>query len=140
MTSKGAISRYQVKEENNYIGYAAVIGAILSMFTVSYFTRRALFIGGHFFMGCLMFLTGYYVTRKHHDDALACICLFILLFQCTQGSGIFVYISEVCESDSVMGICLFILMFGLILQSLFATIILNSKLGVNGIFIVLGMI
>lgn len=39
----------------------AVIGAMLSYFTVSYFSRRVLFIGGHFIMGVLMFLTGYCV-------------------------------------------------------------------------------
>jgi len=61
MTSKGAISRYQVKQENSFIGYAAVVGAFISYFTVSYFTRRVLFIGGHFLMAILMFLTGFYV-------------------------------------------------------------------------------
>ena len=61
MTSKGAISRYQVKQENNFIGYAAVVGAMLSYFSVSFFSRRTLFIGGHFLMGVLMFATGFYV-------------------------------------------------------------------------------
>jgi hypothetical protein len=64
MTSKGAISRYQVKQENNFIGYAAVAGALLSVFSVSTFSRRTLFIGGHFLMGILMFLCGFYVQNK----------------------------------------------------------------------------
>lgn len=50
------------------------------------------------------------------------------------------YIAEICESDSVMGICLFILMFGLTVQSLFTTVLLNSKIGVAGMFIVLGLV
>jgi len=140
MTNKGAVSKYYVKQENNFIGYAAVVGAIMSYFTVSYFSRRALFIGGHLLMGILMFLTGYFVQIKQHDPALICILLFILIFQCTQGSALFVYIAEVCDSDSVMGLCLFILMFGLTLQSMFTTCLLNSKLGVTGMFFVLGII
>lgn len=99
-----------------------------------------LFCGGHFLMGILMFLTSFYVHHLNHDSALMCILLFIALFQCTQGSALFVYIAEVCESDSVMGICLFITMFGLTFQSLFATVLLNSKIGVAGCFCVLGFI
>ena len=118
----------------------AVVGAILSYFTTSYFSRRALFIGGHFFMGLLMFATGYFVQTKQHDPALICILLFIMIFQATQGSALFVYIAEICDSDSVMGLCLFILMFGLTLQSMFTTCLLNSKLGVNGMFFVLGIV
>jgi len=115
MTSKGAISKYQVKQENSFIGYVAVVGAFVSYWSVSMLTRRTLFCGGHFIMGILMFLTSFYVRNLNHDNALICILLFIALFQCTQGSAIFVYIAEVCESDSVMGICLFITMFGLTL-------------------------
>ena len=140
MTSRGAISRYQVKQENSFIGYTAVIGAMLSYFTVSYFSRRVLFIGGHFIMGVLMFLTGYCVQTKQHDPALSCILMFILIFQCTQGSALFVYIAEVSDSDSVMGMCLFVLMFGLTVQSMFTTCLLNSKLGVVGMFFVLGFV
>jgi len=80
MTSKGAYSRYIIKQENSFIGYAAVVGAILSYFSVSYFNRRTLFIGGHFLMCCLMFMTGIYVEGKHHDHALATILLFIIVF------------------------------------------------------------
>lgn len=50
------------------------------------------------------------------------------------------YIAEVCDSDSVMGLCLFIQMFGLTLQSMFTTCLLNSKLGVTGMFFVLGIV
>jgi hypothetical protein len=115
MTSKGAVSRYMIKQENNFIGYAAVMGALLSYFTVSYFSRRALFIGGHFCLCVLLFMTGNYVENKHHDHALACILVYIIVFQCTTGSAIFIYIAEICDSDSVMGLCLFVLMFGLTL-------------------------
>lgn len=50
------------------------------------------------------------------------------------------YIAEVSESDSVMGMCLFVLMFGLTVQSMFTTCLLNSKIGIVGMFFVLGFI
>jgi len=81
MTSKGAVSRYQVKQENNFIGYVAVAGAFLSYFSCSLLSRRMLFVGGHFIMCVLMFMTGNYVEGKHHDHALICILVFILVFQ-----------------------------------------------------------
>jgi len=115
MTGHGAYSRYIVKQENNFIGYSAVLGSVISYFTVAMFTRRALFVGGHFIMCILMFMCGFYIDQKRHDSALLCICLFILIFQCTQGSAMFIYVAEVVSSDSVMGMCLFTLMFGQLL-------------------------
>jgi hypothetical protein len=77
---KGAYSKYLIKQENNFIGYSALLGAILSFYTVSLFSRRALFVGGHFIMCVMMFLTGFYVDMKKHDLALMCILIFILVF------------------------------------------------------------
>ena len=138
ITLKGGYSKYLIKEENNFIGWSAVIGACMSYFTITLLSRRALFVGGHFIMCVLMFLTGFYVDMKKHDLALVCILLFIVVFQCTQGTAIFIYISEIVSSDSVMGLCLFAMMFGLTVQSMAFTQIMNSKLGVNGLFYVLG--
>ena len=115
-----------------------MIGACLSYFSITLLSRRALFIGGHFIMCVLMFLTGFYVDMKKHDLALVCILLFIIVFQCTQGTAIFIYISEIVSSDSVMGLCLFTMMFGLTVQSMAITFLMNSKLGVNGMFYMLG--
>lgn len=91
-------------------------------------------------MCVLMLLAGHFVESKMHDSALLCILFLLAIFQATQGSALFVYITEICDSDSVMGLCLFILMFGLTFQSMFTTCLLNSKLGVNGMFYVLGIV
>jgi len=140
LASKGSLSHYVVKQENNFIGWAAVVGAVCSYYTVSWMTRRALFVGGHFIMAVLMLMCGLYCDQKKHDLVLLCICLFVFVFQCTQGSAIFIYIAEVVSSDSVMGLCLFTLMFGLTTQSMSATYVFNSKLGINGMFYLLGAI
>jgi hypothetical protein len=118
----------------------AVLGAFLSYFSCSLLSRRVLFVGGHFIMCVLMFMTGNYVENKHHDHALGCILVFILVFQMSQGSALFIYIAEVSNGDSVMGMCLFCLMFGLTLQSFSTTFLLNSKIGVSGMFYILGFV
>lgn len=58
----GSRSRFDIKTENNFIGYCACIGAILSYYSVAFFKRKTLFVGGHFIMGALLFMSGYYIT------------------------------------------------------------------------------
>jgi len=45
-----------------------------------------------------------------------------------------IYIAEIARSDSVLGICLFCNMMGTTIQSLFSTLIMNSSLGIHGLF------
>jgi len=39
-----------------FVGAAGFVGAVLSNFTVAYFSRRALFLGGHVLMGIFLLL------------------------------------------------------------------------------------
>lgn len=71
---------------------------------------------------------------------LASIVIFIVVFQCTQGSGFWIYVSEIISSDSVMGVCLFIQMLCMTLQSMTTQLILSSGMGVTGLFMMLGFI
>ena len=48
--------------------------------------------------------------------------------------------AEVCTSDAVMGVCLFSLMFFMTLQAMTATYFMNTKLGIHGMFYVLGCV
>ena len=45
-----------------------------------------------------------------------------------------IYIAEVARSDSVLGICLFTNMLSTTIQSLTSTFIMNSSLGIHGLF------
>lgn len=105
--SLGARSRFDIKMENNMIGYAAVVGAILSYYSISLFSRKSLFVGGHFLMGVLLILSGFYIDTMKHDLLLLCICVYVIVFQLTTGSAFFIYVSEVVASDAVMGMCIF---------------------------------
>ena len=107
ITILGSRSRFDTKTENNFVGYASVIGAILSYYSVAFFKRKTLFVGGHFLMGTLLLMAGYYITTLKHDLSLLCICTYIIIFQMTTGSLFFIYVSEVAASDSVLGLCIF---------------------------------
>ena len=134
----GSRSKFDIKMENNFIGYAACVGAILSYYSVAWFKRKTLFVGGHFVMGALLLMSGYYITQLKHDLVLLCVCTYIIIFQMTTGSLFFIYVSEVVSSDAVMGLCIFTMQFCTTLQSMTTVWLLNSKLGTDGLFYVLG--
>lgn len=56
----------------------------------------------------------------------------------TTGSLFYIYVSEVVSSDAVLGLCIFTMQFCTTLQSMTTVWLLNSKLGVDGLFYVLG--
>jgi hypothetical protein len=80
ITMMGSRSRFSINTENNFLGYASVVGAILSYYSVSFFKRKTLFVGGHFIMGVLLMMAGYYIHTLKHDLCLLCIILYIITF------------------------------------------------------------
>jgi len=58
----------------------------------------------------------------------------LITFQATQGTIIFIYISEIVVSEAAMGLALFTLMICLTLQSMTGPLIMSSKLGIDGMF------
>jgi hypothetical protein len=79
----GGHSIFTTTQQTYYIGAAAFTGAMLSYYSVKIFSRRALFIGGHFLMAAMYFIGGYFIKVKQADLVLVCIVLFILVFQTT---------------------------------------------------------
>lgn len=140
MKRKGAQSSMTSLEDSYYIGFASLLGAILSYYTISMFTRRAIFVGGHFIMAALLFISAYFTQIKNVDLVLWTLCAFIIVFQATQGTVIFIYISEIVCSEAAMGLALFVLMICLTVQSMFGPLIYTSKLGIDGMFFALGLI
>jgi hypothetical protein len=55
-SSGGVKGYFTVTEAGYFIGLSGFIGALLGIFTVPYFTRRALLIGGHLLMGAFLLL------------------------------------------------------------------------------------
>lgn len=59
--ANGSHSRLSAKEDTYFIGGAAFLGSILSYYSIAIFSRRTIFIGGHFMMAALLTLTGYFI-------------------------------------------------------------------------------
>jgi len=64
LNQKGSAARLTSKQDSYFVGFASLMGAILSYYSVAIFSRRAIFIGGHFFMGVLLVMSGYYIHIK----------------------------------------------------------------------------
>ena len=76
----GALSRLSQKQETYYIGLTGIIGAILSYYSIGWFSRKAIFVGGHFFMGLFLFICGYLIDQRLEDLTLISLCLFVISF------------------------------------------------------------
>ena len=61
-----------------FLGTAGLLGAIVSLGTVSYFTRRALLVGGHIIMMILLTLVGVFTDINQPYLVLVAMCLFII--------------------------------------------------------------
>lgn len=86
-------------------------------------------------MSILLFMVAYFIDIKYSDGVLMSLCVFIIVYQASQGTAFWIYVPEVVSSDSVMGICLFTQMLQMNCQSVSTLYVLNSKIGVNGLFL-----
>jgi len=77
---KGSGAKLTAKQDMYFIGLSNFIGAILSYYSVSIFSRRTVFVGGHFFMGVLLFLTGYYIHIKQAELVLLSLSSYCIVF------------------------------------------------------------
>ena len=125
IAKKGAVSALTPSQQNLYIGLSGFTGAAFAGMTVSALSRRMIFIGGHVVMGFLLFLVALFIDLGDPNLTLMCICLFIVVFQCTNGGGFFLYVSEIA-SDTALGLSLMVLMSTLSLQSLTSLKIISS--------------
>jgi len=76
----GAISKLTAKQDTYFIGGATLIGSILSYYSIAIFSRRAIFIGGHFFMGALLVMSGYFISIKQAELVLLSLCCHIIIY------------------------------------------------------------
>ena len=84
----------------------SVVGAFLSYYAIRLLARKSILAGGHFLMGVLLFLMAYMTIKREEDMVLIFMCLFIITFQSSSGSLMYIYIAEICRSDSVLGACM----------------------------------
>lgn len=137
---KGAVAKLTAKQDVYFIGGATLLGSVLSYYSIAIFSRRAIFIGGHFFMAVLHFATGYWVHKKQAELVLLSMCTLIIVYQATQGSILLIYIAEISTSDAILGICVFTTMVCTTIQSMTSTMLMSGTLGIDGLFFSLGAI
>jgi hypothetical protein len=137
--TKGRAARLTSKQDSYFVGFASLTGAILSYYSVAIFSRRAIFIGGHFFMGVLLGMSGYYIHIDQPELVLLSFCSFVIVYQASQGSCLFIYIAEIVVNEVAMGLALFTLMLAMTIQSMFSTYLINSKMGLDFLFYSLGL-
>lgn len=71
------------KQDSYFVGFAGLTGAIVSYYSIAIFSRRAIFIGGHFFMGLLLVVSGYYIHMQQPELVLLSFCSFVVIYQST---------------------------------------------------------
>lgn len=77
---KGRSVRLTSKQDSYFVGFASLLGAILSYYSVAIFSRRSIFIGGHFFMGVLLIMSGYYIHINQPELVLLSFCTFVVVY------------------------------------------------------------
>ena len=127
------------REGTYLIGVFNFISSAVSLYSARAFTRRFLFIGGHFGMGLCHLAIGLFILIDKPTIALISIFLFLFCFQNTSGAITWLYCSEVAV-DSALGFvgtsgyaCIFVLT--LTIQPL-----MDSAIGQAGTFFIFGVI
>lgn len=136
--SHGKMIRYTSKQDSYIVGFANIFGAIASYYTIKIFSRRMIFIGGHFIMGCVLVISGYFYYMNQPEFVLFGFCTFAAVYQSTQGSCLFIYVAEIVVNEIAMGLALFSLMIAMTMQSMLSTYMINYKYGLDVILYILG--
>lgn len=89
-------------------------------------------------MGVLLIMSGYYIHINQLELVLLTFCSFVVIYQASQGSCMFIYVAEIVVNEVAMGLSLFSLMLTMTIQSMFSTCLINSKMGLDVLFYILG--
>ena len=90
-------------------------------------------------MGVLLCISGYYIHANQPELVLLSFCSFVVIYQATQGSCMYIYVAEIVVNEVAMGLSLLCMMLSMTVQSLFSTYLINGKLGLDVVFYGLGI-
>lgn len=90
-------------------------------------------------MGVLLCISGYYIHVNQPELVLLSFCSFVVIYQATQGSCMYIYVAEIVVNEVAMGLSLLCMMLTMTVQSLFSTYLINGKLGLDVVFYGLGI-
>jgi len=76
----GKINKYTAKQDSYVVGFANIMGAIASYYTIKLFSRRSIFVGGHLLMGTILVISGYFVYLDQTEFVLFGFCSFVAVY------------------------------------------------------------
>ena len=127
------------KQDSYFVGFASLFGAMASYYSIALFSRRTIFVGGHLLMGALLVVSGFYIRANQPELVLLSFCSFVVVYQATQGSCLYIYVGEIVANEQAMGLALLTMMVTMTVQSLVSTYLINGSLGLDLIFYFLGL-
>jgi len=127
------------REGTYMIGVFNFIASCVSLYSGKAFTRRFLFIGGHFAVGLCHLGIALFILLEKSTVALVCIFLFLFCYQNTSGAITWLYCSEVAV-DSALGLVGTSGYFVIFVLTLTIQPMMESSMGQAGTFLLFGLI
>lgn len=115
------------------LGAGSLIGVFLAPVNMRFLNRRQVFIGGQIAMGLCTFCVGLFNILELYTGVVVFMFLFLMCFQSTMASAMFVYCAEVL-TDASMGFVLASLSAFSFAESLAVNPMINSGIGTAGTF------
>lgn len=127
------------REGTYVIGVWNFISSACSLYSAKHFSRRFLFIGGHFGMGMAHIAVGICILLVWANLALVSMLIFMFIFQNSSGCITWLYCSEVAVDVAlgVVGVAGYFTIFWL---SLYTVPLMNSGLHQSGTFFLFGVV
>jgi len=141
LNKNGMTLALSIKTNNFILGLTGFFAAFLSNFSVGFFKRRTVLVGGQIgiMIGTwLIFIFAY--TGLNSNFILFAMIVCLISFQLSIGTTLFIYVAEVLM-DQAIGLCLQVLIGVLIIQTFTMQPLFNLEgFGVTGTFLLLGII
>ena len=115
------------------IGITNLVFAILSVLTINKFGRRTILLYGQLFMTVANALIGVFKVTKLYIPCFIFMLVFIAIFQLSQGSLSFMYVSEV-TTDASIGLANAGQFGSMLLMTVTVQFLMDSSLQVEGTF------
>jgi len=114
--------------------------SLVSVVLVKYFGRRTLVIWGHLMIAASHLATGLFNNAGNNDAVIACILIFLCVYQNTSGPVAWLYAAET-TIDAALGLCLFTLWGTVVVLSETCPILMeDSVIGPSNTFFLLSVL
>ena len=136
----GSNSMFGPKRGTFAIGFAGIIGCMLSIFTIKRYKRKTIMVCSQLMFAFLHSLVGISCLQKDNFLMLVGIFLFVLVYLNTSGPLAWVYAAET-TTDAGLSFCLFTLYLDVLILSFICPVLMQPNIiGPEGMFFIFGFI